>query len=75
MTEFKTVLIELLQEDAECFESLSTEKKQILTDLLIKFLRDEEIDLENIMAVISYNAQKRGLTPEILEEILKEENP
>ena len=39
------------------------------------YLNDGKLDLDLVMQLTSYRAKKNGLTPEILEQILQEENP
>ena len=61
---------------ADVYRSASDEERRKL-DLLINFrLRDatkSEKSLPEIMSDISRNAQRRGLTPEILQSILDDE--
>lgn len=61
---------------ANVYRSASDEERRKL-DLLINFrLRDatkSEKSLSEVMSDISRNAQRRGLTPEILQSILDDE--
>lgn len=62
-------------EVAEFYRSASDAERRKL-DLLVSLrLRDAAVDgksLEEVMDEISINAQRRGLTPEILKSILDE---
>jgi hypothetical protein len=62
---------------AEAYHKATEREKQSLVTLVSLFLgQDEEIDfLGKLMNDISDKAVSRGLTPEILEEILNEELP
>jgi hypothetical protein len=60
---------------ANRFKTLKEDEKKILAMFVSSWLNSEEIDLKAIMDFIGYRAQQRGLTPEILEQILNEENP
>ena len=61
---------------ADIYRSASDKERRKL-DLLINFrLRDatkSEKSLREVMSEISRNAQRRGLTPEILQSILDDE--
>ena len=61
---------------ADIYRSASDEERRKL-DLLINLrLRDamaSKKPLREVMSEISHNAQRRGLTPEILQSILEEE--
>ena len=73
MTEQITVSVD--PEVAEFYRSASDAERRKL-DLLVSLrLRDAAVDgksLEEVMDEISINAQRRGLTPEILKSILDE---
>ena len=75
MTPFQSITLELPKNDAERFEKLNANERQLFVQLLSKWLIGEKLDFKTVMDFISSRAQKRGLTPEILEQILKEENP
>lgn len=69
------VSVSLPIQDAELFKKLSKEDKLLFVKILSTWLNNEKLDLLTTMDFIGRQAQKRGLTPEILEQILKEENP
>lgn len=75
MTAVQNITLELPKQDAERFEKLNATERQMFIRLLSKWLTGEKLDLKTVMDFIGYRAQKRGLTPEILEQILQEENP
>ena len=60
---------------AEIFKTMSAYEKTIMIELLINLINGERLDSKLVRNFISYRAQKKGLTPEILEQILQEENP
>lgn len=49
------------------------EKLNLLLSMWVKEFGDSEISLTKLMDEISDNAQKRGLTPEILESLLNDD--
>lgn len=69
------VTVSLPIQDAKLFKKLSKEDKQLFIKILSAWLNNEKLDLLTTMQFVGRQAQKRGLTPEILEQILKEENP
>jgi hypothetical protein len=69
------VSLSLPMEAAERFKTLSILEKRILVELLTNLLKGEKLDSNLVRHFVSYRAQKKGLTPEILEQILQEENP
>ncbi len=69
------VSVSLPIKDAERFNNLSKKEKEIFVNILSSWLSGEKLDLLTVMDFIGNQAQKRGLTPEILEQILQEENP
>lgn len=69
------VSVSLPTQDAELFKKLSKEDKLLFVKVLSAWLNNEKLDLLTTMDFIGRQAQKKGLTPEILEQILKEENP
>ena len=69
------VTLELPVKDAENFKKLSKKDKQLFIKILSSLINDEELEMKTAMDFISSRAQKRGLTPEILQQILQEENP
>jgi hypothetical protein len=77
MTETKVITIHVDAESAHFFETASAEKRrkmEILLSLKLNELTRQIRPLEEIMSEISRNAQARGLTPEILENILNDES-
>ena len=75
MTALQSITLELPIRDAERFEKLPAKERLIFIRLLSQWLNGEKLDLKTVMDFVSNRAQKRGLTPEILEQILQEENP
>ena len=74
--ETKTITIRVNAEFARIFEAASEEQRRKLEALLSLKLSDatrSKKSLEEVMREISRNAQTRGLTPEILDSILNEE--
>ncbi|MGI0479497.1 hypothetical protein ACN4EE_01770 [Geminocystis sp. CENA526] len=71
-----TITIPVAEEVKTAFESAKPETQQQLTSLISLFFQYNLADksLTDVMAEISKNAQARGLTPEILAEILAEDN-
>ncbi len=69
------VSVSLPIKDAQLFKNLSKKEKELFVKILSSWLRNEKLDTSLAMDFISYRAQKKGLTPEILEQILLEENP
>ena len=71
------ITLEVDSEAARVFRSASTEeqeKLQVLLGIWLKeYARADGTSLKETMNDISRKAQSRGLTPEILESILKEE--
>ncbi|NCR58112.1 MAG: hypothetical protein GPJ01_10030 [Microcystis aeruginosa LL13-06] len=70
------ISIEVSPKTAEAYQSASLEEKErvrILVDLLMKKPSEDDSDfLGKLMDEISYLAEARGLTPEILESLLNE---
>ncbi len=75
MDALQSITFELPVKDAERFEKLPAQERLIFIRLLSQWLNSEKLDLKTVMDFVSYRAQKRGLTPEILKQILQEENP
>ena len=73
----KTITLEIDSEAAQVFISASLEEQEKLRVLfgiwLKEFARADTASLKGTINEISRNAQSRGLTPAILESILKEE--
>jgi hypothetical protein len=71
----ETILIQVDSEAANIYRSASEADRRKLNLLLSLRLRDAArsgSSLEEVMDEISQNAQRRGLTPELLQEILNE---
>lgn len=74
--ETRIISIRVNAQVAHIFETASEEHRRKLEALLSLKLSDatrSKRPLEEVMSEISRNAQARGLTPEILDSILKEE--
>ncbi|NJN34060.1 MAG: hypothetical protein HC817_07230 [Saprospiraceae bacterium] len=69
------VSVSLPIEDAQRFKKLSKREKELFSKILSSWLSGEKLDLLTTMEFMSSQAKRRGLTPEILEQILREENP
>jgi hypothetical protein len=73
----ETITLEIDSEAARAFTSASAEDRGKLAVLframLKEYVRDDAPSLKETMDETSLAAQERGLTPEILESILKEE--
>jgi hypothetical protein len=71
------ITIELDSDSAQVFKSASAderEKLQVLLGIWLKeYARADSASLKDTMNEISSEAQNRGLTPQILESILKED--
>ena len=71
----RTITISVDLEAARAYESASTDEKRKL-DLLLSLKLAEvtkgERSLEDVMQEVSRRAQKRGLTPEVLQALLDE---
>lgn len=67
-----SITIEVDQEIKIAFEEANPEIKQQLSSIITTFFKQNlsQKTLIEVMAEISDKAQARGLTPEILEEIL-----
>jgi len=72
------ITIPVNEETAKLYAAASAqeqEKMRLRIDLLIRQMADPSKDsLAHMMDIMSENAQKRGLTPEILEELLKDDS-
>jgi len=66
-----TVQILLPETTAEKYQQLTEQQKDVLSALISDSL-SESPDLLEVMDYISFKAQKRGLTPDILNELLAE---
>ncbi len=73
--EMKPITIQVTAEAAQVYEAASAEKQRKLDALLSLKLSEvsrEPRPLEDVMNELSRKAQERGLTPEILDDILNE---
>ena len=72
----ETITIPVDSEIKTAFEQATPETLQKLTTLLNLLFKDQQKEqtLTEVMAEISDKAQARGLTPEILESILADED-
>ena len=73
--ETKTITIRVNAEAARIFEAAPAEhrcKLEALLSLKLSEMTRDKRTLEEIMSEIARNAQKRGLTPEILAALLNE---
>ena len=74
MTEQITVSVD--SDVANIYRSVSDKERRkldLLVNLRLRDATESEESLQNIMRKISRNAQRRGLTPDILQSILDEE--
>lgn len=74
--ETKTITIRVNAEAARIFETASEEqqrKLEALFSLKLSEVARQKRSLEEVMSDISRKAEKRGLTPEILDSILNEQ--
>jgi len=71
----ETITIKVDQEVAQLYQSADLNQQEKLNNLIKLFFKPEltEKSLSQVMKEIADQAEKRGLTPEILEEILNEE--
>ena len=69
-----TISIQLEENAAQIYLEASEQKKEKLGLLIGLWLREfEDLSLPALMDQISDNAHKRGLTPEILDELLNDD--
>lgn len=71
----ETITIKVDQEVAQLYQEADLNKQEKLNNLIKLFFKPEltEKSLSQVMKEIADQAEKKGLTPEILEEILNEE--
>jgi hypothetical protein len=73
----RTISIPVDTKTAQAYSAMSPEKQkkmQVLLNLQIQeLLSDPDIPLKELMDDIGTKAQERGLTPEILEELLRDD--
>lgn len=77
MNSTQTITIEVDAQVAEAYNAASPEDHRKLNALLSLKLSDALVSprsLETVMADLSKKAQMRGLTPDILREILEDES-
>jgi predicted AAA+ superfamily ATPase len=67
----KTIVLEASDELADRFAKLSEEDKKGLSEM-VRILMEDKRTLRQVMDDISEYAQKQGMTPELLEQLLKE---
>jgi predicted AAA+ superfamily ATPase len=67
----KTITLEASDELADRFAKLSEEDKKGLSEM-VRLLMEDKRTLRQVMDDISEYAQKQGMTPELLEQLLKE---
>jgi phage terminase small subunit len=81
MTQLQEITIKVPLTIAEAYNQANEQRKQEIINKITFFLQPITTDkkvaiqqLRQIMAEIGQEAQARGLTPEILEEILNEDD-
>ena len=82
MKTYEEITIKIPSEVAEAYRNATEEKREqiqiklaLLLDLQLKISHKEAVqELQKTMKSASEEAKKNGLTPEILESILAEEN-
>lgn len=67
-----TLQLPVPEATAQRFESLSTQQQLLLSQLVVDCLA-ESTSLLGVMDYISFKAEQRGLTPDILQQLLDEE--
>ncbi len=67
----KTITLEASDELADRFAKFSEEDKKGLSEM-VRILMEDKRTLRQVMDDISEYAQKQGMTPELLEQLLKE---
>lgn len=68
----KTITLELSDPAAEKLERMSPAERKAVSEALDRIISNRR-SLEEIMREASEQARKNGLTPEILEELLRDE--
>ena len=71
LCEMKTITLEVSDPSAEKMARMTSLEKKAISETLDRLISNRR-SLEEIMDDISRQAEKNGLTPEILENILKE---
>ena len=72
----QTITIEVNEAAARIYQSASLEERRKIDALLslkLSELVESARPLETVMSELSQRAQERGLTPEILEQLLEDE--
>ncbi|MBS0017466.1 MAG: hypothetical protein KFF72_14140 [Arthrospira sp. SH-MAG29] len=71
-----SIILQVDEDIKSAFEQANPEIQKQLSDIVQLFLREKlySKSLTEVMAKISDKAQQRGLTPEILQEILADDN-
>lgn len=67
----RTITLEASDELADRFAKLSEEDKKGVSEM-VRLLMEDKRTLRQVMDDISEYAQKQGVTPELLEQLLKE---
>jgi macrodomain Ter protein organizer (MatP/YcbG family) len=70
--DMKTITLETSNELADRFSKLSDKEKKDLTEMINVLIEDKRT-LREVMDDMSAYAQKQGLTPALLEKLLKDE--
>lgn len=68
----KTITLEVSEPTAEKISKMTSEERKLIVESLDRLVSNRR-SLSEIMHEASEQARKNGLTPEILEELLKEE--
>jgi len=71
----ETITIQVDKKIAELYQESDSNKKDKLTTIITLFLTSEleQKKLSEVMAEIADKAEQRGLTPEILDSILQDD--
>lgn len=71
-----SIILQVDEEIKAVFEQANPEIQKQLSDIIQLFLKEKLYSktLTEVMAEISDKAQQRGLTPEILQDILADDN-
>lgn len=71
-----SIILQVDEEIKAVFEQANPEIQKQLSDIIQLFLREKLYSktLTEVMAEISDKAEQRGLTPEILQDILADDN-
>lgn len=67
------IVLQIPAEKAKQFQKMTNEQKTALSEIAVMLVdANNDINLFALMDFMGYCAQKRGITPQILEEILAE---